>query len=428
MYKFGFVVVVFLVLSLFSGIVAANDGPTAALSASATTIVEGQTVTFDGSGSSDSDGYIVEYKYQYGDGNSSGWLTDSTNSWSYPVAGTYNARLRVKDNGSAMSGWSPTVAITVTVNQAPSADLSASATTIVEGQTMTFDTSGSSDPDGSIASYWYDYGNGSDSGWVTDSTHSFSYSAAGTYSAKLKVKDNGSATSGWSSTVAITVTVANVAENQAPSAVLSASPMTVGEGGIVTFDGSGSSDPDGSIASYWYDYGNGSDSGWVADATHPFSYSAAGTYSAKLKVKDNDGVESGWSSTVAITVTVRPSIILLANSIDFSLASDLIEFFNNDGLEVIHATNADFDQYKNQKFIIILGGPDAYEGIGNITQQCLSDSQEEFLRSKGNRKMSIKTNVWSQQGQMVFIIAGSDRYETQSAHLANRGDIIRRLP
>ncbi len=331
MYKFGFVVVVFLVLSLFSGIVAANQAPSAVLSASPTTVVEGGIVTFDGSGSSDSDGYIVEYKYQYGDGNSSEWLTDSTNSWSYPVAGTYDARLRVKDDGNAMSSWSSTVAITVTVNQAP-------------------------------------------------------------------------------------------------TAVLSASPTTVVEGGIVTFDGSGSSDSDGSISSYWYDYGNGSDSGWVADTTHSFSYSTAGTYSAKLKVKDNDGAESGWSSTVTITVTVRPSIILLANSIDFSLASDLIEFFNNNGWEVIHATNADFDQYKNQKFIVILGGPDAYEGVGNITQRCLSDSQEEFLRSKGNRKMSVKTNVWSQQGQMVFIIAGSDRHETRSAHLANRGDIINRLP
>jgi hypothetical protein len=88
-------------------------------------------------------------------------------------------------------------------------------------------------------------------------------------------------------------------------------------------------------------------------------------------------------------------------------------------MEVIRASAGDFDQYKNERFIVILGGPDASEGVGKIVQGVLTGDEQNYLREKGNRKMYVKDDVWTQE-QAVFVIAGSDRNGTQEAHKENR--------
>lgn len=121
----------------------------------------------------------------------------------------------------------------------------------------------------------------------------------------------------------------------------------------------------------------------------------------------------------------KPRIVVLANSIDYALATDFFGFLGNKGIDVIHSNASDFEQYKNEKFIVILGGPDAYEGVGEIVKEVLKDDEEKYLRTKGNRKMYVKPNVWT-QGQVVNVIAGSNRNETQKAHGENRADVENR--
>lgn len=80
--------------------------------------------------------------------------------------------------------------------------------------------------------------------------------------------------------------------------------FTVAENGLsVTTDGSGSSDPDGSISSYAWNFGDGSTAVGATPATH--SYAAAGTYQISLKVTD----DQGSSATVnrSVTVSAPPS-------------------------------------------------------------------------------------------------------------------------
>ncbi|MFQ6088842.1 MAG: metal-dependent hydrolase [Candidatus Methanofastidiosia archaeon] len=118
----------------------------------------------------------------------------------------------------------------------------------------------------------------------------------------------------------------------------------------------------------------------------------------------------------------KKKIILLANSIDYELASDLIGFLHNKGHEVIHITAEEFDDYKDEKFIVILGGPDAPEGVGEIVSRLLTEEEKEFLRKEGNRKFFLKVNVYI-KGQKIFIFAGSDRWQTRKAHQENRDSI-----
>ncbi|MFC4406575.1 S8 family serine peptidase [Haloarchaeobius iranensis] len=86
-------------------------------------------------------------------------------------------------------------------------------------------------------------------------------------------------------------------ENEAPTVSIDASSATVTVGQEVTFDGSGSSDSDGSISAYDWSFGDGAT---ATGQTVTHTYSAAGDYSASLTVTDDDGAST--TDSVAITV------------------------------------------------------------------------------------------------------------------------------
>src|SRR6476620_7792760 len=86
--------------------------------------------------------------------------------------------------------------------------------------------------------------------------------------------------------------------NQPPVAVVNATPTSGLAPLSVSFNGSGSSDSDGTIASYSWDFGDSTNANGV---TTSHTYNAAGSYTARLTVTDDDGAVS--SATVVITVT-----------------------------------------------------------------------------------------------------------------------------
>ena len=85
--------------------------------------------------------------------------------------------------------------------------------------------------------------------------------------------------------------------NVAPIAVASADPVSGNVPLTVDFDGSGSTDPDGSIVSYQWDFGN-STSGTGANVST--TYTAGGAFTATLTVTDN----AGATATSSVTITV----------------------------------------------------------------------------------------------------------------------------
>jgi len=164
-----------------------NTAPTSAFTSSATAL----QVAFDGSASSDPDGTIASYAWDFGDGTSG---TGAKPSHTYPGAGTFTVSLTVTDNAGGTG--TTTQSVTVAPNRPPVAAFTSSSAGLV----ASFDASGSSDPDGSISSYAWDFGDGTSGTGVTTS---HTYAAAGDFTVTLTVTDNATATSSLSHTVTV---------------------------------------------------------------------------------------------------------------------------------------------------------------------------------------------------------------------------------
>ena len=173
-------------------------------------------------------------------------------------------------------------------NLAPIAVLGADPTTGDAPLPVSFDSTGSSDADGTLAQISWDFGDGS--AVETGATVTHTYTAEGSYTATLTVTDDDGATD----TETITIQVTTPAE-EAPVAVLGASTTSGVAHLAVDFDATGSSDADGTIESYAWDFGDGNTS---TDAAPNHLYTVAGTYEVELIVTDDDGLTANATTTV----------------------------------------------------------------------------------------------------------------------------------
>ncbi|SEW21304.1 hypothetical protein [Thermococcus thioreducens] len=106
-----------------------------------------------------------------------------------------------------------------------------------------------------------------------------------------------------------------------------------------------------------------------------------------------------------------PEVVILSNDIDWGIKGNLLASqLGAFGLSVKRATADDFEAYRDSRIIIILGGPDAYDGVGGYVMQVLTPGEQSAVRN-GERGMFVKTNVWA-EGQVVIVLAGQDRWAT----------------
>jgi PKD repeat protein len=164
------------------------------------------------------------------------------------------------------------------------------------GVAVNFSSAGSNDPDGNIASYAWDFGDGAAS---STANPSHSYAAAGSYTVTLTVTDN-EGTIGSDSTTA-TITDPDQPPANVPPTANANGPYTGTTVNAVNFSSTGSNDPDGNIVAFSWDFGDGATSNQV-NPSH--TYTAVGTYTVTLAVTDNDDA-TGTNETTA-TITAEP--------------------------------------------------------------------------------------------------------------------------
>jgi PKD repeat protein len=261
----------------------------------------GQMVTFSASGSSDSDGNVVMYEWDF---NNDG-VTDATGATvthAFTIVGARAVNLKVTDNEGGFDYVTHVVPVQASP---PTAEFTFSPQTPNTGQVVSFDASGSVDPDGTIVLYEWDFnsdGNTDATGLMV--THS--WPSPGVYPVTLVVTDNDGAVGAVTHGVPVQVGGTS-GDNQPPVAEFVFDPAEgpdVNLHEVVTFKADGSSDPDGQIVSYEWDFNRDG----IYDATgHTVThiFHTGGAKIVMLRVTDNEGAH-GYKTRVISVVYSRP--------------------------------------------------------------------------------------------------------------------------
>ena len=233
----------------------------------------------------DPDGYIDHFEWDFGDG-AYVWTSYSDTYHYYQAGGEYQVTLTAVDNLGASASYN----ITVYVRLPPVAIITMPENVKV-GVPVTFSGADSYDPSGaSIVGYywWFSGGYNGSGGSGVETTQVFA--SAGVYSVQLEVV---SSTGAWGYNTSEFIVVNPVP----PVAIVSYSPARPMVGAVVTFDGSFSVDPDGSVTTFIWQFGDGAVSTGVA-ATH--AYEHAGVYQVKLTVIDEDKLTDDDVATINV--------------------------------------------------------------------------------------------------------------------------------
>jgi PKD repeat protein len=290
---------------VLAGVAAA--APAVDFSSSPTSPNIGQTVSFT-SVASDIPSDNVTYAWSFGDGATS---TAANPTHAYASAGDKAVTVTI-----AAAGQTATATHAVHVNVPPTATFVFAALvqppagqdplTPLIGQQVAFSAAGSSDPDGTIASYAWDLGSGTFEPPTESSYVLTTFPLAGTRTVRLQVTDDRGATG---------VAQVTFRVNTPPVAAFAFTPAAPAPNAMVTFT-SGAGDADGDLTALKWDL-NGD--GRFDDASGPSAtavYLTAGDYKVGLQATDSGGASATTSRTVSVAGPAAPPMVLSGGSGD----------------------------------------------------------------------------------------------------------------
>src|SRR3984885_377499 len=242
----------------------------------------GSAISFNAGGSSDPQGEpLTNYAWNFGDGTTGSGVSPSH---TYTAAGAYSVSLTVTDTSNLSSSATTTASITA---QAPVPN-AGGPYTAGPNVAVTFNGSGSSDPQGEGLTYAWSVGDGATGNGVNPK---HTYTATGNYSISLTVTNPSdlSSTATTSASIAFQPPVPNVG-----------GPYVGVPNVAVTFNGGGSTDPQGEALTYAWNFGDGA-TGTGVSPSH--TYTAAGNYFVSLTVTNSTNLSSTVTTTAAIETT-----------------------------------------------------------------------------------------------------------------------------
>ena len=306
-------------------------------------------ISFSGTNST---GAISSYSWNFGDG---GTAAGSSTSHTYSLPGSYSATLTVTDENGITSVATTTITAleSTTTPVPPTAVLSSTTAAGNAPLPVSFDGSSSTANNPPIVKYHWNFGDGAE---ATGITASHAYSTAGTYHAELTVTDNLGLTGKIDTPI---IVLGSSPINQNPAAVIIVTGPVEGIAPFLTsFDGSQSSDPDGTINRYDWNFGDG------VKGTGPMvqhTYIDDGNYALSLKVTDNLGETATVTKQIICNSTPHTSIP------NFEAGEVVIDV--DDGWVAVNLVNSFVDP------VVIAGPPTANDSdpvlvrIRNITAE-----------------------------------------------------------
>ena len=273
---------------------APNQAPTVSLMSPANNAVVNASATIQiDANAADPDGLVNKVEFFRGDLK----LGEDTAApysfnWTNFSAGGHTLTARATDN---VGTTTTSTAISITVNQPPTVSLTSPAnnTVVTAGSSVAL-TATAGDSDGLVNKVEFFQGNfrlGEDT--VAPYTFDLTNATAGMYSLTARATDNRGAVT-TSSIVSLVI--------NSPPVANAGGPYSGVPGVSVQFSSAGSTDPDGLISVYYWEFGDG-DTGTGASPTH--TYTAAGIRQVTLMVLDSLGATT--SSQTTATIASKPS-------------------------------------------------------------------------------------------------------------------------
>ena len=273
----------------------------------------GQDIDFFGSATGGTQPY--SWSWDFGDGSSS---TSQYPTHAYSEAGTYIVTLTVKDSSIPQQQDSDIANAVISTTDRPIADTNGD----YEGE-VDEEIEFEGDVYGGTAPYeWFwEFGDGNTS---DEQNPMHIYFEPGEYIVNLTVTDD----NGYSDLDNATCTI--VPPNDPPVKPSAPSGKTSGAAGKEYTYTTSTTDPDGDALFYLWDWGDGTDSGWLgpfgngetASASH--TWDEQNSYEIKVKAKDTHGEESSWSDPLPISM---PRNMHVENPILLWIVENLIERF-----------------------------------------------------------------------------------------------------
>ena len=279
------------------------------------------TASLSASGSSDPDGSIASYKWTQVSGPNTATIVSSTSvstSVQGLIVGVYVFRVTVTDNLGATA--TDDVQVTVTNNTSNKPPIANAGNDFSTTNTYAYLSAGGSyDPDGSIAAYNWVQVSGPNTATILGGNTMFptvQNLVSGVYVFKVTVTDNLGATASDN----VQLTVGNGANK--PPVANAGADFTVNGVTTASLSASGSSDPDGSIASYKWTQVSGPNTATIVSGTSVSTSVqglVVGVYVFRVTVTDNLGATD--TDDVQVTVTNNKPPIANAGN-DFSTANN----------------------------------------------------------------------------------------------------------
>jgi PKD repeat protein len=284
--------------------------------------------------STDSDGNIVTWSWDFGDQS-----TDITKNptHTYALDGKYQVTLTVTDNSGKSTSITKDVIVSPLINLSPViSSISGNQTSFKPSLIVKF-TETSSDPDGFITRWDWNFGDRQTFS-TTDPTlknPSHEYVNPGIYTVTLTVTDDGlpDGTNKKTATTSIQFTVAPPPANQPPVALFTVDTNNVFAPVVINFTDA-STDADGRIVSWLWEFETGRSVFYNAQTyqkTVSYTFNKSGTYPVKLTVRDDGNL----SSTYILDVVIKNNapISILSASPNPVLSQLLVSFFGNNSYD-----------------------------------------------------------------------------------------------
>ena len=470
--------------------------PKAVVSATPTSGTSPLTVSFDGRASADSDGTIVSYQWEFGDGTIA---TGSTASHIYANAGVFQARLTVTDNSGRTDSRSVTITVNAAVQTCATPGLLLEQWNDLTGRKLSSLTTSVKYPNSPTTSgiisqfeipvnsrdnygvrlrgYLYPSVSGNYRFWIaadevgelylsrdrnpanavkiaaaTSWTPSRQWDwyagqksaemyleAGKSYYIEALMKEQGGGDNlsvAWQMTGGVRdlITAPNLCpynlNGEAPIAAFVANVPTNNQApATVTFNASASSDPDGTIASYQWEFGNGATG---TGMTPTYQYTTGGNYTVRLTVTDNKGNSTTTTGIVVITdagnssCTTKGVVWEVWYDLPGRTVADLTSSANylSTPSETRLLTNFDSPVNLTEYFGARVRGYVVPPTTGNYRFLIASDDNSELYLSTDNTAANVRKiasvpnwtpyNEWSwfpeQQSAYIYLEAGKAYY------------------